>query len=1153
MNITRFAIRRPVTVSMFVVAVALFGVVSLGRLPLNLLPDISYPSLTIQTDYEDAAPEEIESLLTRPIEEGVGVVSGLTRLSSVSRPGQSEVVLEFTWDTNMDMAGIDVREKLDLIELPRDAGKPVILRFDPSYDPIMRVQLSGEMGLARLRYVAEQDLKKRLEATDGVAAIKVAGGREEQIRIEIDEKRLAELGVPISEVTNILRAENLNQASGSLYDLDANYLVRMLNQFTSVEEIRNIIIRDQQGRKIVLGDVAEVWQGVKDRGVIARYNGQESVEVAIYKEGDANTVTVANTVKARLESLTKEKTFPQGVKYEVVFNQADFISESVDNVLSSAWMGGLLATVILYLFLRDLRSTIIIGLSIPVSIMATFAAMYQTGITLNIMSLGGVALGVGMLVDNSIVVLESVHRYRGRFADIREQVYRGTNEVGVAVMASTLTTVAVFLPLVFVEGIAGQLFTDQALTITYSLLASLAVALTLIPVALALRIRPAPPEPGQDLSGTATELPKTAIGRGYARVRSTAANLARFLFRDIARVVLTDLRRLSRKIGQGLTFLLRPLLDGFDRWFEGLNEAYPRLVRSALDNKGVVAAVVVLSIMLAAVISTQLGGELIPPLTQGEFSFQIEMPEGTPIERTDGIVREVEAEVKGLPEVKTVFSSVGGSQKNQFATGVLEENFAQLYVVMKDRRDKVGEERVIGQVRELLDRHPEVNHTFGRPTLFSFKTPVEVEIFAFDLEEQRATAAKVAAMLGQIRGLNDIQSSTELGSPEVQIRFDRERLARYGLEENQVAQVLRNKIRGDVASRYREGDRQIDILVRAAASDRASIEDLRNLVVNTPSGGSNQNAVSAPGPENSAQARTGQTGQTPAAGGTQNAAQSNTAQSGQQQSTQPFRPIRLGQVAEVRVARGPSEVRRIRSQRAAVVSANLSGRDLNGVSVEIGEGLAALRPQLPANVTVGLGGQNEEVQTSYRSLVFVLSLAVFLVYLVMASEFESLVHPFIILFTVPLAVVGVVFSLALTGTSISVLVLLGVIILAGIVVNNAIILVDYTNQLRAEGLSKREALVQAGRVRLRPIAMTTLTTVLGLLPMSFGWGEGAEIRAPMAISVMGGLTFATLLTLVLIPVVYEVVDRKVYAGDTQPARDKTAPEPALGEGWQGAD
>ncbi|MEX2302275.1 MAG: efflux RND transporter permease subunit [Bryobacterales bacterium] len=1151
MNITRFAIRRPVTVSMFVVAVMLFGAVSLGRLPLNLLPDISYPSLTIQTEYEDAAPEEIESLITRPVEEGVGVVSGLTRLSSVSRPGQSEVLLEFTWDTNMDMASIDVREKLDLFELPRDAGRPVILRFDPSYDPIMRVQISGDMGLARLRYVAEEDMKKRLEATDGVAAIKVAGGREEQIRIEIDEKRLGELGVPISEVTNILRAENLNQASGSLYDLDANYLVRMLNQFTSVEEIRNIIIRDQDGRKIVLGDVAEVWQGVKDRGVIARYNGKESVEIAIYKEGDANTVTVARAVKARLETLSKEKTFPQGVTYEVVFNQADFISESVNNVLASAWMGGLLATLILFLFLRDLRSTVIIGLSIPVSIMATFAVMYQTGISLNIMSLGGVALGVGMLVDNSIVVLESVHRHKGRHASIREEVYRGTTEVGVAVMASTLTTVAVFLPLVFVEGIAGQLFTDQALTITYSLLASLLVALSLIPVALAVTVRGVPVEAANG-QAAAVEPPKSFAGRVYYRAQILCTQIGHFFFRDMVRTLVTDARRLANGFGRLLMIPLSPLLNGFDRWFTRVNDAYPRLVTRALDNKGMVGLVVVASVILAGAIVGQLGGELIPPLTQGEFSFEIEMPEGTPIQKTDAVVREVEVEATKIAEVKTVFSSVGGSQKNQFASGVLEENFAQLHVVMKDRRDRVAEQRVINQVRGLLDRYPQVNHTFGRPTLFSFKTPVEVEIFAFDLGHQSVAAQKVAQMLEQIDGLSDIKTTTELGNPEVQVRFDRERLARYGLDESQVAQLLRNKIRGDVASRYREGDRQIDILVRVDENDRSTIADLRDLIINAPPrSGGNQNAGAAVAQNNNnAAGGAGQVtgGVAQAAGGQQNAGQA-----GQQQQAQVFRPIRLGQIAAVEVARGPGEIRRIRSQRAAVVSANLTGRDLNSVSAEISEGLARIRPELPANVTVGLGGQNEEVETSYRSLMFALSLAVFLVYLVMASQFESLTHPFIILFSVPLALVGVIFALGLTGTSISVIVLLGVIILAGIVVNNAIILVDYTNQLREQGVSKRDALIEAGRVRLRPIMMTTLTTVLGLLPMSFSWGEGAEVRAPMAISVMGGLAFSTLLTLVLIPVMYELLDRKVYvAADAHPVRTESGPEPALGD-WQGAD
>ncbi|MEZ5391813.1 MAG: efflux RND transporter permease subunit [Bryobacterales bacterium] len=525
MSVTNTAIHRPVTIGMFFVAVALFGLVSLDRLPLNLLPDISYPSLTVQTDYEDAAPEEIESLLTRPIEEAVGVSAGLTRISSISRAGQSEVVLEFAWGTNMDLASLDVREKLDLVQVPRDAEKPVILRFDPSFDPIVRMQLSADMSLSRLRTLAEEELKKQLEAVDGVAAVKVAGGREEQIRIEIDEKRLAEMGVPITEVTNILRQENLNQASGSLYDLDANYLIRMLNEFRTVEEIRNIIVRDQNGRKIVLGDVAEVWRGVKDRGVISRYDGKESVELAIYKEGDANTVTVARDVKARLEAIKQSKTYPKEVTATIVFNQADFISESVDNVLNAALVGGLLAIVVLFIFLRDARSTLIIGLSIPISILATFAAMYQTGISLNIMSLGGVALGVGMLVDNSIVVLESVHRRRLEMHGerLRQAVAQGTKEVATAVTASTLTTVAVFLPLVFVEGVAGQLFTDQALTITYSLLASLAVSLTFIPMLLAIEVTPL--EATGDETAVPLEKPKDswplvrllgAVGRAFS-------------------------------------------------------------------------------------------------------------------------------------------------------------------------------------------------------------------------------------------------------------------------------------------------------------------------------------------------------------------------------------------------------------------------------------------------------------------------------------------------------------------------------------------------------------------------------------------------------------------------------------------------------------
>lgn len=1131
MNLIRSAIHRPVTVCMFVVAVLLFGLVSLDRLALNLLPDISYPSLTIQTDYPDAAPEEVESLVTRPIEEAAGVVPGLTRMTSVSRSGQSEVVMEFGWNTNMDLATLEVREKLDFVDFPRDVQKPVILRFDPAHDPIMRIRLSGDTSLSKLRYRADKELKRYLESIEGVAAIKVIGGLQEQIRVEVDEKRLAELGIPITEVTQILGQENLNQATGSLYDLDASYLVRMLNQFRSVEEVERIILRNQDGKTIYLKDVARVWRGTREREIVARLDGKDSVELAVYKEGDANTVTVARALIQELEALKESGRFPENIEYRVVSNQAEFIEHSVSNVLSAALLGGVLATLILFLFLRDLRSTLTIAFCIPISIMATFALMYQTDITLNIMSLGGVALGVGMLVDNAIVVLESVHRHRRPKRKLSEAVYQGTREVGMAVTASTLTTVAVFLPLVFVEGIAGQLFKDQALTITYALLASLLVAVTFIPMLLAAGGRQTPVLEQQS---TGRPAPRPLSSRPWLRYLQRATRFtgrmvgqaAHFIFVDIVSVLLTDVRRLSRLTGHSATRLLSPALQKLENGFNRLRAVYPEALGWSLDNKGIVLAFTFCLLALAGWTAVRLGAELIPPLTQGEFTIEVTLPEGTPIERTDALVRTIETEVSGYPEVATVYSSIGGSNENQFARDSERENLAQLYVVMKDRRDEQAEAKVIDRTRGLLESYPDAGHNFSRPTLFSFKTPIEVELYGYDLNDLRAAADRVAAGLERIPGLRDIETSTRLGSPEIHVSFDRERLARLNLEENQIAELLRNKIRGDVASRYREEDRQIDMLVRARESERKTMEDLKRLVINTSASASSTSSQSDGSQPPSALR------QTPAEPGKV--------------------PILLGSVADIRVERGPSEIRRIRSQRAAVVSAGLVGRDLASVSREIRSELQRLTPEIPANVTMTLAGQNEDLATSYNSLLFALGLAVFLVYLVMASQFESLIHPFIIIFSVPLGMVGVIFSLFLTGTSINVMVILGVIILAGIVVNNAIVLIDYTNQLRAQGISRREALLQAGQVRLRPIVMTTLTTVLGLIPMALAWGEGAEVRAPMAITVMGGLLFSTLLTLIFIPVVYELVDRKSYAAQELPAGVEDDSDGEADRGWQPA-
>ena len=925
-------------------------------------------------------------------------------------------------------------------------------------------------------------------------------------------------------------------------------MVRMLNEFDSVDEIERIIIRDDEGRKIVLGDLARVWRGSKEREIVARLNGKESVELAVYKEGDANTVTVSRAVRAKLKSLTGAPLFPKDVSYEIVFDQASFITGSVNNVLTAAIIGGVLAIVILFVFLRDARSTVIIAISIPISIMATFALMYQTGITLNIMSLGGVALGVGMLVDNSIVVLESVHRHKQARGGLAEAVYFGTKEVGMAVTASTLTTVAVFLPLVFVEGIAGQLFKDQALTITYSLLASLLVALTVIPMLLALRMNRRALEEEEtepDTDGPSESRPPGAFSIVYRDVVSVSRSFVRFVFVDVVNTVATDIRRGLRALGRALLFIIDPALRLFERWFERLTGIYSRALNRSLKEKGLVFTIVIGLIGLSAVVYPYLGAELIPPLAQGEFSFEIEFPDGTPIETTDRAMASIETRVREIPELETVFSSVGGSNENQFSQSAVQEHIGQLHLVMKNRQDREGEERAIESIREELSRYPEITYRFSRPTLFSFKTPIEVEIFSFDLEAQQEAADLVVARLAIVEGLSDIQTTTRLGSPEVQVRFRRDVLARLGLNETRISEILRNKIRGDVASRYREEEKQIEILVRVDESQRDTIADLGNLVIND-QGGANNNAGQQANRAGSAIAeRNTQTRSSRSNNAEEQEGQA-AEQEQEQEQTAGTIPIRLGAVADVRIGRGPAEVLRIRSQRAAVVSANLTGRDLQSVAAEIRAELSDLRGEVPANTVIGLGGQNQELEEAYGSLQFALGLAIFLVYLVMASQFESLIHPFVILFTVPLALVGVVLSLFLTATTISVMVLLGVIILAGIVVNNAIVLVDYTNQLRQSGMAKRDALLQAGQVRLRPIVMTTLTTVLGLFPMALGWGEGSEVRAPMAIAVMGGLLFSTMLTLLLIPVVYDLVDRRVYV-----AADATTPVAAApgAEGW----
>ncbi len=1014
MKIVDFSIRRPVTVTMVFVALAVFGTVAYDQLALNLLPDISYPTLTIRTEFEGAAPEEIENLISKRVENAVSVVDNVARVSSISKPEVSDVVVEFSWKTDMDFASLAVRERLDMIQLPLAAENPILLRYDPSTDPIMRVSVSGSPNLSMLRYHSDEFVKPDLESIGGVAAVRVSGGLEQEILVELDEQMLASLGISIQEVTSRLGQENINLTGGTLRDGEAKYLVRTLNEFQDISEMNDVIVAQRTGVPIRIRDIGTVYSGFKERDIITRINGQESVELAIFKAADANTVSVAQIVRERLEQLEIDyKGTRDPLEFDVVFDQSTFIKKSIDEVLSTAIWGGVLAIAVLFAFLRSLKTTLIIGLSIPISIVTTFFLMYSYSISLNIMSLSGLALGIGMLVDNSIVVLESIYRYRAMGHGPRESANLGASEVGSAVVASTITTICVFVPIVFVEGVAGQLFADQALTVTFSLAASLVVAIMLIPMLSSLGRPPRPSE-----GGTAQE-------------------------------------KAERQF-----FLVRP----YD-WF----------LSKALNYRLVAIVTALVLFVFSVQLLGRLGSELIPEVSQGEFFVDIRLPSGVPVEQTLTRLIEFEEVLSEVPTAASYYTMAGSGNQTGVQAVEEQEHIGQILVKLKPGVLHKREDQIVEDLRQSFARIPGVEYKFSKPNLFSFKTPVEVILQGYNLKSLKAYAQRLTAALEPIEGLRDLKASTEEDNPEIQIRFDRRKLANYNFTINQIAGLIRNKVQGEIPTEFSERDRRIDVRVRLREEDRSSLADLRNLVIN-------------PGQAN---------------------------------------PIILSTVAEVSLAQGPAEIRRIGPDRVAIISGNIVGRDLQSIVGDIESVIAGI--SLPSDFYAYVGGQSEERTVAFESMRFALLLAVFLVYLVMASQFESLVQPFIIMFAIPFAAIGVAIALFVTNQVLNVVVLIGFIVLAGIVVNNAIVLLDLTNQFRIQGRKKFDAIRQACSIRLRPILMTTSTTVLGLLPMALSLGEGSELRIPLAITIIGGLVTSTLLTLVLVPVLYTVVVRETNA------------------------
>ena len=1072
-RLIEIATERRVTIIMMMTAIVLFGMVSLSRLNLNLLPDISYPTLTIRAELTGAAPVEIENLLTKPIEEAVGVVRNVRLVRSVSRSGQADVTIEFLWGTDMDLAGVDVREKLDVLFLPLEASRPLLLRFDPSSEPIVRLGLlckpewtipestddqgvvspaetkydpecGSESRLKSLRRLAEDRVKSELEAEEGTAAVKVSGGLEDEIQIRVDQQRLSQLGISIGQISERIRSENVNLSGGRLEEGNQRFLVRTLNEFQSVDEFRDAIIAYVAERPIYLRDVATVEQGYKDREAITRVKGQESVELAIYKEGDANTVQVAERIDRRLSAL--RKTLPENFELITVYDQSTFISSAVSDVRLAAILGGLIAIFVLYGFLRDARATTIVGIAIPVSVIGTFLLMYTNDISLNIMSLGGIALAVGMLVDNSIVVLENIVRKKEQGEGILEAAQNGTTEVGSAVVAATLTTIAVFFPMVFISGIAGQLFKDQALTVTFALIFSLIVALTLIPMLASLGAQ-SRYDDGDD--GQAANW--------FTRSVAFVVRIFGFLFFIISKVFWI------------LLWIPTWLLQAF---YRSIAAVYPGILRWSLQHRPIVILVSLLLFVSTMALVPRLGSELIPQFSQGEFTANLRLPPGMPLAETDKAIQVAQRVAAEIEAVELNYSVAGTGNRLDANPVDSGENSGSLSITLKKGSGRDAENQTMAAMRAELATLPGVQYEFTRPSLLSFASPLQIEVSGYDLASLARVSQSVVQAMSASDRFTDIKTTIESGNPEIQIVFDQERAAKLGLTVREIADSVVANVRGELATRYTWRDKKIDVLVRSVDTRQSSIEEIRHLIINPTS----------------------------------------------------EHPVTLDAVAEVSVSEGPSEIRRVAQDRVAIISANLAYGDLGAAALEANAIVS--RTPLPAGITAIVSGQSEEMQDSFKSMQFALALAVFLVYLVMASQFESLIHPFVILFTIPLALIGAVLALFITGTTINIVAFIGIIMLAGIVVNNAIVLVDLINQLRIQGKERIEAILEAGTARLRPILMTSLTTTLGLLPMAMGFGEGSEVRTPMAITVIGGLAVSTLLTLVVIPVVYSLMDRR---------------------------
>ncbi|MDN7241435.1 efflux RND transporter permease subunit [Planococcus sp. N028] len=1010
MRISDFSIKRPVLTLVIMFLVIILGAVSFFKIPVTLIPELNPPIGVVVTNYPGASPTEVNEKVTEPLEANLSTVPGIESIQSTSREGSNFILLEFDWSTNMDDVQSDIIQRIELTPIPDDSNEPRFLKFDPAQFPVIQLSLRAHDEGTDVRVLAEQ-LEKELLQTEGVASVNISGSLIEEIQISLDQEKLEDKGLQQSDIVQLIQANNISMPGEPIETEDGRHLTtRIVSTLTTVENIQDLVItvNPLNGESVTIDDVADVTLGERERSSLTRANEEPAVLLSALQESNANTADVSQAFQEKLNELLSEEQF-SGVEADILFDQGDYVQLAVGNIGQSLIIGAILAMLILFFFLRGIKSPIIIGISIPYSVIVTFVLMYFADFALNIMTLGALALGIGMLVDNAIVVIENIERHLTMGKTPKQAASDGSKEVSGAIISSTLTTIAVFVPVIFITGLLGEIFFEFALTISFSLFASLAVALTVIPMLAARMLH----KPKGDME---------------ARRRRSKG-----------------LKNFERSVVWALRHRLAILLT----------------------------ALVVFAVSIFGIF--QVGTEFLPATDEGFFSIDVELENGASRTATDEVVSQIEDELKKEKDVAVYVSLIGTTQQAQ-SQGTSESNIAELYVklVPLEERNRSVFKFVDDVQPKVLDRVGEqAEVTFNMQTATG-STPNTVSFNVSDTDKERLDISidKINEALKALPGTTELTNDRDETIDEIQMKINKEAATEYGLAPAQIAQTVNNVTRGVPASQIlTEDDKVVSALVEYDKVYRDSIDKLETLRLRTPSG----------------------------------------------------QFVELKELADIQIKQGPVNIRHV--DQADSVSFSLQHKSditLGDMSDEVDAAIEELK--LDDETIITYGGDRELFDNAIDDMLLALALAVVFVYIVMAAQFESFKYPFVIMFTVPLMAIGVAIGLVFTQTPISITAVIGILVLVGIVVNNGIVLVDYINQRKEAGMDSYEAILTSVRDRLRPILMTALTTILGLVPLAFGLGEGTEINQPMGIAVIGGMISSTFLSLYIVPIVYSLFD-----------------------------